>query len=120
MRDAGRIVKGLVRLYPEGYRDEYGDQIEQTAADMVAGAPNAVARWSIYIHLLVDVPMSAAVARLQYAGGFMQATPRYLKRSSLIAVALVLPFFAAIARRHCTVPQPGTISRTHGCGARRF
>lgn len=97
MRDIGREVRWLVRLYPKSYRDEYGDEIEQAAQDMIAGAPNALARWAVYVRLLTDLPRSAAVAQLQVAGETVGTSPRYIKRSSLIALALVAPFFAAIA-----------------------
>lgn len=91
------LYSKLLKLYPNKYQKEYGEQILQTTADMLDNAPNFISKLAIWSHVAIDLPVNIAKQQLQYSGGsIMSQTPTYIKRSSLISVILLIPFFAAL------------------------
>ncbi len=64
---------------------------------MLDDAPSQAAKLAGWTHIAIDLPLSVAKQQLQYVGGiYMNETPRYIKRNSIIAGALLLPFVAAL------------------------
>lgn len=69
----------------------------QTTADMLDAAPGLRARMAIWLHVVLDLPVNIGRQQLNYAGGIMHnSMPNYIKRNSLMAGALLVPFFAAL------------------------
>ena len=92
------IYSSLLRLYPKSYREQYGDQILQVTADMLDAAPNNRAKLAAWAQIAADMPANITKAQLQYIGGTMQrSTPHYVKRNSLLAASLLMPFMLALA-----------------------
>lgn len=82
----------LLCLYPAAYRAKYGEQMLQTLADMLDDAPTHKA--AIWTRTLLDLPVSVCKQQLIYTGDTMtHDTPKYVKNSSLIGAALLVPFF---------------------------
>lgn len=97
LADRFPIYSRLLWLYPRPYRDTYGEQMLQTLADMIDNDPTQTGRIRIYTHAMVDLPMSLLNQQAQYIGGIMvNETPRYIRRNSLIAGSLLVPFFGAL------------------------
>lgn len=92
------IYSRLLRFYPANYRQHYELEMLQTAADMLDEAPSRLSRLAVWTHLSVDLPINISKQQLHYVGGIMQDsnTPNYVKRNSLIAGALLLPFLIAV------------------------
>ncbi len=91
------IYSKLLKLYPKSYRKQYEQQLLQTTADMLDDAPSNAAKLAGWTHIAIDLPLSVTKQQLQYVGGiYMNETPRYIKRNSIIAGALLLPFIAAL------------------------
>jgi hypothetical protein len=87
----------LLKLYPMEYRKKYNDQILQTTADMLDDAPSRRTRLVIWTRLAIDLPMNLGRQQFQYVGGFMlKESPMYIKRNSLIAGVLLIPFIVAL------------------------
>ncbi len=91
------LYSKVLKLYPKTYQKEYGKQILQTTADMLDNAPSATSRLAIWAHVAFDLPINITKQQLQYSGGsYMNRTPTYIKRNSLISCILLIPFFAAL------------------------
>lgn len=91
------IYNKLLWLYPKPYRDKYASQMTQTLADMLDDQPGAVARLSVWIRVIFDLPVSILRQNVIYAGNVLSnGTPHYVKRNALISTALILPFFLAV------------------------
>jgi len=87
----------LLLLYPTAYRKRYENELLQTTADMLDHANGQLERLGIWAQLIFDLPVNVVRQQLSYAGGIMtQTMPHYIKRSSLVSAALLLPFFAAL------------------------
>ena len=89
------MYRKLLYLYPAAYRTQYGEQMLQTLADMLDDAPGH--RAAIWTVALLDLPLSALQQQIIYTGATMtHDTPKYVKTSSLIGAALLVPFFVLI------------------------
>lgn len=87
----------LLQLYPAAYRKRYENELLQTTADMLDHADGRLERFGIWTQVTVDLSANIVRQQLSYAGGAIaQTMPRYIKRSSLVSSALLLPFFAAL------------------------
>jgi hypothetical protein len=92
------IYSKIIGLYPAQYRQEYGQQMLQTTADMLDNTPKRGSRTLIWLRLALDLPANITKQQLQYSGGiYMKDTPSYIKVSSIVSSLLLLPFFAALA-----------------------
>jgi hypothetical protein len=64
---------------------------------MLDDAPSQAAKLAGWTHITMDLPISVTKQQLQYVGGiYMNETPRYIKRNSIVAGALLFPFMAAL------------------------
>jgi hypothetical protein len=87
----------LLQLYPQHYRKQYADQMLQTLADMLDGAPTRTQKANIWLRIAFDFPISLSKQQLNYAGENMtQQTPQYVKRNAEIGAFLIAPFFVII------------------------
>ena len=85
----------LLRLYPTGYRKEYGDQMLQTLADMLDDPGRS--RVAVWVSTSLDFPFSVIKQQLSYTGEVMaHETPRYIKRNAAVGAVLLVPFFLAL------------------------
>ncbi|MGH7141963.1 MAG: hypothetical protein ACREF5_00575 [Candidatus Saccharimonadales bacterium] len=92
------IYSKIIGLYPAKYRQEYGQQILQTTADMLDNTDSKGAKIAIWSRLAFDLPVSIAKQQLQLSDDiFMNDMPRYIKTNSLISGLLLLPFVAALS-----------------------
>lgn len=86
----------LLRLYPAGYRKEYGEQMLQTLADMLDDP--ARSHPGVWSRLVLDFPFSVIKQQLSYTGEVMATTmPDYMKRNAMLGTGLVAPFFLLLA-----------------------
>lgn len=91
------IYSKVMKLYPDKYRKEYGQQILQTTADMLDNAPNKASRAAVWTHVAIDLPINITKQQLQYSESiYMKDTPSYIKTSSIVCGLLLLPFFTAL------------------------
>jgi len=91
------IYSKIMSLYPAVYREKYETEVLQTTADMLDEAPTMGARVAIWTKVAADLPFSLGKQQYQAVGGVLRhETPQYIKRNSLIAGALLIPFFAAL------------------------
>lgn len=91
------IYYRLLKLYPSSYRKHYEQEVLQTTADMLDGAPSKSAKLAAWVHIAADLPVNAGRQQLQYIGVTMHTrTPKFIKLSSLIAAVLLVPFCAAL------------------------
>jgi len=81
----------LLRLYPGGYRQEYGEQMLQTLADMLDDP--ARKKTAVWARTVLDFPLSVTRQQLTYAGNAAAVMPRYLKHNARVGAWLVAPFF---------------------------
>lgn len=91
------IYRKLLWLYPRPYRGQYGPQMIQTLDDMLAAAPTGKERRRVLVRAALDLPVSITHQQLSHIGDIMvHETPRYVKRNTIIAGVLLLPFIAAL------------------------
>lgn len=91
------IYSKVIKLYPDKYHKEYGEQILQTTADMLDSSPKGIARYLVWLKVSVDLPINITKQQLQYSGGiYMKDTPSYIKTTSIVSGLLLLPFIAAL------------------------
>jgi hypothetical protein len=91
------IYSRLLGLYPANYRKHYENEILQTAADMLDGAPTAFSKLGIWMLLCIDLPVNVTRQQLLHTGGYMNTqVPGYVKRNGLISFALLIPFLLAL------------------------
>jgi hypothetical protein len=99
MKEPARQFRGyaaLLKLYPKSYRLEYAPAMLQTLADMLDGRATRREKLLVWLRVVKDLPLSVLQQQLIATGDVWRAeTPVYLRASSLIAAALLLPFFAA-------------------------
>ncbi len=91
------VYSKFLKLYPGAYRKRYEQEMLQTTADMLDDAPSRSTKAAIWLNLAIDLPVNVSKQQLQYIGGIMlKDTPHYIKRNSIIATAMFLPFLAAL------------------------
>lgn len=90
------IYSQLTRLYPTPYRNEYGEQMLQTLADMLDDPDRA--RFSVWARTIVDFPFSVVKQQIIYTGEILATeTPSYITRTALSGSGLVAPFFILLS-----------------------
>lgn len=91
------VYSKLFRLYPKQYRSHYEDEILLTAADMLDSVKTPKEKLAVWASLAFDLPVNLLRQNYEYVGGNMKSSmPSYIKRNSLISVALLAPFFLAL------------------------
>jgi hypothetical protein len=91
------LYSKLLGLYPKRYRQQYGEQILQTTADMLDESVKTKSKLAVWTRVSINLPINVFQTQLHYAGGIMKnETPSYVKRNSLIGTAMLLPFIAAL------------------------
>jgi len=91
------IYAALLHLYPTPYRERYGEEIMQTTADMLNETTSPMSRLLVWAGIAADLPINVGKQQLSYIGGVMaHETPKYLKRNSLLASVLLLPFIVSL------------------------
>jgi hypothetical protein len=97
MRLLLKIYQQILRAYPASYRDKYERQMLETAEDMLADARTPYQKITVFVRLAIDTPVSVTKQQFASVGGIMtNQTPTYVKQSSLVSGALLLPFFVLI------------------------
>jgi len=85
----------LLYLYPVSYREQYGEQMLQTLADMLDDPQQS--RASTWVRISLDFPLSVVKQQVTYTGEAMATTmPSYIKRNAVLGAWLVAPFFLFI------------------------
>ncbi|HEX3568707.1 MAG TPA: hypothetical protein VHT70_03475 [Candidatus Saccharimonadales bacterium] len=88
----------LLHLYPKSYREQYGDQMLQTLADMLDAAPTTAQRALVWLRTMIDMPLSIGRQQLSFAGhALTQETPLFVRRNTLVSASMFLPFFVIVA-----------------------
>lgn len=91
------LYSKLLAFYPKEYREQYGEQLLQTTADMLDEVNIPGSKLAIWTRVAIDLPFNIFQTQVQYAGGTMwNETPHYIKRNSLIGMVMLLPFMAAL------------------------
>ncbi len=90
------IYTRLLGLYPKPYRQKYTRQMTQTLADMLDDAPSGAARKSVWLRTAIDLPVSLTRQHILYLGEGLTHAPGYVRRNSLIGLALLAPFFVLV------------------------
>ena len=91
------IYSQVLKLYPDKYRQEYGQQMLQTTADMLDSTPSSITRFLVWSKVVFDLPINITKQQIQYSGGMhMKDTPSYIKTNSILSSLLLLPFIAAL------------------------
>lgn len=91
------LYRKLLLLYPQAYREQYGDQMLQTLADMLDDAPSPAQKLSVWTRVSIDMPMSVLKQQLTYTGEVMtHEMPAYIKRNAVISALLLVPFLTAL------------------------
>lgn len=96
------VYSRLVKLYPSGYRREFGEQLLQTTADLLDDAQSTRERYSIWLHIVLELPVGIGRQQLKAAGTVMNETPQYIMQSSGLSVTLLLPFFLILLANVCS------------------
>lgn len=87
----------FLKLYPAEYYKKYGHEILLTTADMLDEAKSRRERLLIWSSIALDLSANILRQQLIYAGGVMaNETPHYVKRNSIVAGALLIPFAVAL------------------------
>jgi hypothetical protein len=82
----------LMALYPPEYRNQYGEQMLQTLADMLDDPQQSKAY--TWLRTTLDLPYSLSKQNLMTIGAIMtHETPRFIKLSNVAGVVLLAPFF---------------------------
>ncbi len=93
-----RSYATLIRLYPKAYREEYGDQMLQTLADMLKDAPGSGGKVLMWTKAVAELPISVLKENvLVIEEAAMTNAPNYVKRNTHIGMYLIAPFFILIA-----------------------
>jgi phosphoglycerol transferase MdoB-like AlkP superfamily enzyme len=95
----------LLQLYPRAYRDTYTGQMQQTLRDMLHDQPSRLGREAIWLRTLADTGVSLVKQHAYATADFR--TPDYLRRASIIAAFLVLPFVVAVVVNSIVVAATG-------------
>lgn len=82
-----RVYSLLLRLYPRGHRDQYGQQMLQTVEDMLDHAPSTVDRMSVWARIMADLPLSVCKEHLEAMGENMQTlSSNHIKFGTIAAL----------------------------------
>src|SRR5580700_1435846 len=91
------VYSKIIKLYPNKYHKQYGQQILQTTADMLDSKPNSISKCLVWLKVVLDLPINITKQQLQYSGGiYMKDTPSYIKISSIVSGLLLVPFILAL------------------------
>jgi hypothetical protein len=83
----------LMRLYPRPYREQYGEQMLLTLADMLDESSSSVDQLRIWGRTALDLPISLTYQHLSFTRQILRyETPTFVRRSSCISAALFAPF----------------------------
>jgi len=87
-----KVFKALLRFYPKEYRNEYGQEMLYLAFAMLQNANARPERARIMVRLVCDFTKSVAKQNIIIYKYRLDARPRYLRHSSLAAIALLTPY----------------------------
>ncbi|HEX7368312.1 MAG TPA: hypothetical protein VF261_01495 [Candidatus Saccharimonadales bacterium] len=94
----------LLRLYPKAYREKYADQMVQTLGDMLDDQPTRAGKMFVWLRIAWDLPVGIVSQNtLALGDSVSRETPGYVRQSGLLAMFLLLPFFAAVVANEMAV-----------------
>lgn len=104
-----KVYARLLRLYPANYRKRYGEQLLQTIADMVDDAPSASEKFTVWLRISLDFPITVCRQHFQVIGDRMNAKKQNnVGRNALVSAALFLvPIIMLTANRMLMLSGPG-------------
>jgi len=115
------VYAKLLGLYPKLYRQEYGEQMKQTLADMLDDEPNRLGRIYIWAQVGLDLPFTALHQNLIAKKGhsMQKHFPRMNKRAFIISLVIIILLGVAGAYQfgRSTV-VPGVARVVYGGGMR--
>lgn len=120
------LVRAIVSLYPQGWRDRYQDEFAELLTDLLACSPRRRAT----TRLIVNAALGAADAHLNLGGG-RAMTERIRTSLGVMICALVVfaiagsgfqkmteyPDFTAAARQHASIGTSFNVLRTAAIAA---
>jgi predicted permease len=83
------LYRALLRLYPIGFRHEYGDEMAQIFAQRAAGASIA-GRLALLLAAVLDIMVNAAAAHVELLRQDLAYAARTLRRTPLFTLTAVL------------------------------
>lgn len=91
-----RIYAKLLLLYPPSFRQQYGEQLLQTLADMIDDVPSKKEKMAVWLRISWDLPVTICKEHFQLIGEFMDVNKEQnITRITIVsAVLLLLPFVA--------------------------
>ncbi|MDB5175243.1 MAG: hypothetical protein JWM81_101 [Candidatus Saccharibacteria bacterium] len=92
-----RAYRKLITLFPKSYRGEYGEQMVQTLADMLADQPSRLGRVTVWLRAASDLLRSLLQQNYAVVGhAYANTTPEYVRRNTQVSLLLLLPFIIVI------------------------
>jgi hypothetical protein len=90
------IYKRALIVLPSAYRDRYCEPMVQTLEDMLADQQSLIAKGRVWLHAMLDLPVTATYQYAQLGGATMNQIPNYAKQGTLVSFSLLVPFFILI------------------------
>jgi hypothetical protein len=92
-----RLYRLFLKLYPRSFRQEYGEEMVQTLADMLDDQPDTVGRWMVWLRVGIELPLSALQETITSRGEntvdkLSFVNNKRLLAGSVVAVAIILSF----------------------------
>jgi putative ABC transport system permease protein len=96
MPDRGRIYSWLLKLYPAGFREEYGTPMERHFQDDYRDAAGRGERFLVWLHAIADVGLSAPVEMHREIHQDLEHAFRVYRRRPAGSIMAVLALALAI------------------------
>jgi hypothetical protein len=97
MNKLPRFYNFLLNLFPKSYRSSYADEMSITLEDMLTNSASPRQRRSLLVHAYLELPLCIAHEYiLIMEKNLIMDAPNYVRRNSLVAAALLIPFILAL------------------------
>ena len=111
MKNALRIYKSLLRLYPHRYRKEFGEQMTQTIIDCYKDTEQSkgIFRMRFWLPAIADEIQNVArqhLTSLTAEGNFLKVTAGRLIISAMLFIPLYAIFGVLLVRISLALPHP--------------
>ncbi|HYH75728.1 MAG TPA: hypothetical protein VD735_07275 [Candidatus Saccharimonadales bacterium] len=84
------LYRLVLRLYPRGFRQQYGEPMFQTLTDMLDDQPSTTARAGVWLRVLFDLQSTVIRQQLQHTGEtIMRTTNKVLIAGVCLTVAVI-------------------------------
>lgn len=105
-----KIYATLLSLYPASYRKQYTEQILQTVADMIDDAPSTSEKFTTWVRICLDFPVTLCKEHFQIIGDHMNThnKPYKVGHKALMSAGLfLLPIAMLTVNRLLMLSGPG-------------